>query len=79
MVILSAPEMGSQTSASEASLHQAEADVAQAKASAAAAASTYERLLEAGKTPGAVAGNELIQAQKEKEAAEASCRHAKRQ
>ena len=71
LVILSAPEMGSQTSASEASLHQAEADVAQAKAAAAAAASTYERLLEAGKTPGAVAGNELIQAQKEKEAAEA--------
>jgi membrane fusion protein (multidrug efflux system) len=71
LVILSAPEMGSQTSASEASLHQAEADVAQAKASAAAAASTYERLLEAGKTPGAVAGNELIQAQTEKEAAEA--------
>jgi membrane fusion protein (multidrug efflux system) len=71
LVILSAPEMGSQTSASEANLHQAEADVAQAKAAAAATASTYERLLEAGKTPGAVAGNELIQAQKEKEAAEA--------
>jgi len=71
LVVLSAPEMGSQTSASEASLHQAEADVAQAKAAAAGAASTYERLLEAAKTPGAVAGNELIQAQKQKEAAEA--------
>jgi RND family efflux transporter MFP subunit len=71
LVLLSAPEMGSQTSASEASLHQAEADVAQSKAAAAAAASTYERLLEAAKTPGAVAGNELIQAQKQKEAAEA--------
>lgn len=71
LVVLSAPEMASQTSASESSLHQAEADVAQAKAVAAAAASTYERLLEAAKTPGAVAGNELIQAQKQKEAAEA--------
>ena len=71
LVVLSAPEMGSQTSASEASLHQAEADVAQAKAAAAGAASTYERLLEAAKTPGAVAGNELIQAQKQKEAAQA--------
>jgi membrane fusion protein, multidrug efflux system len=71
LVILSAPEMGSQTSASEASLHQAEADVAQAKAAAAGATSTYERLLEAAKTPGAVAGNELIQAQKQKEATEA--------
>src|SRR5262249_38544984 len=71
LVVLSAPEMGSQTSASEAGLHQAEAEAAQAKASAAAAASTYERLLQAAKTPGAVAGNELIQAQKQKEAAEA--------
>jgi membrane fusion protein, multidrug efflux system len=71
LIVLSAPEMGSQTSASEASLHQAEADVAQAKAAAAGAASTYERLLEAAKTPGAVAGNELILAQKQKEAAEA--------
>lgn len=71
LLVLSAPEMGSQTSASEASLHQAEADVAQARATAAAAASTYERLREAAKTPGAVAGNELLQAQKQKEAAEA--------
>lgn len=71
LVVLSAPEMGSQTRASEATLHQAEADVAQAKAAAAGAASTYERLLEAAKTPGAVAGNELIQAQKQKEAADA--------
>jgi RND family efflux transporter MFP subunit len=71
LVVLSAPEMGSQTSASEASLHQAEAEVAQAKAAAAGVASTYERLLEAARTPGAVAGNELIQTQKQKEAADA--------
>ena len=71
LLILSAPEMGAQTSASEARFDQAEADVAQAKAAAAGAASTYERLLEAAKTPGAVAGNELIQAQKQKEATEA--------
>lgn len=71
LIVLSAPEMNSQTSASEASFHQAEADVAQAKAAAAGVASTYERLVEAAKTPGAVAGNELIQAQKQKEAAEA--------
>jgi len=72
LIVLSAPEMNSQTSASEATLGQAEAEVAQAKAAAAAAASTYERLLEATKTPGAVAGNELIQAQKQKEASEAA-------
>jgi RND family efflux transporter MFP subunit len=71
LVQLSAPEMGSQSSAAEASLHQAEAEADQAAAQAAAAASTYERLLEASKTPGAVAGNELTQAEKQKDAASA--------
>jgi RND family efflux transporter MFP subunit len=71
LVQLSAPEMGSQTSAVEAALHQAEGDLSQSQAQAAAVASTYERLAEAAKTPGAVAGNELIQVQKQKEAADA--------
>lgn len=71
LVQLSAPEMGSQTSAVEASLHQAQADLNQAEAQAAAVASTYDRLAEAAKTPGAVAGNELIQIQKQKDAADA--------
>ncbi|WP_260705929.1 efflux RND transporter periplasmic adaptor subunit [Edaphobacter flagellatus] len=71
LVQLSAPELSSQTNAAEASLHQAEADASQAEAQAAAAASTYERMAEAAKTPGAVAGNELLQAQKQKEAAAA--------
>jgi membrane fusion protein, multidrug efflux system len=70
LVQLSAPEMRSQTNASESALHQAEADEAQAEAQAAAAASTYARLQEAAKTPGAVAGNELVQADKQKEAAD---------
>ena len=71
LVELSAPEMASQTNAAEAMLHQAEGEVSQAEAQAAAAASTYDRLAEAAKTPGAVAGNELMQVQKQKEAAEA--------
>jgi membrane fusion protein, multidrug efflux system len=71
LVQLSAPEMQSQTGAAESTLHQAEADVAQAEAQAAAAASTYARLAEAAKTPGAIAGNELIQAEKQKDAAQA--------
>jgi len=71
LVELSAPEMGAETSAAEAALHQAEADVDQAEAQAAATSSTYARLQEAAKTPGAVAGNELIQVQKQKDAAEA--------
>ena len=70
LVQLSAPEMKSQTNASESALHQAEADQAQAEAQAAATASTYVRLQEAAKTPGAVAGNELVQAEKQKEAAD---------
>jgi RND family efflux transporter MFP subunit len=63
--------MASQTSAAEAGLHQAEGDLSQAQAQAAAVTSTYDKLAEAAKTPGAVAGNELIQAQKQKEAADA--------
>jgi membrane fusion protein (multidrug efflux system) len=70
LVQLSAPEMRSETNALESALHQAEADEAQAGAQAAAAASTYARLQEAAKTPGAVAGNELVQAEKQKDAAD---------
>jgi len=71
LVQLSAPEINSQTSASEANLHQAEADVAQAEAQVAAAESTAAKLQEAAKTPGAVAGNELLQAEKQRDAAQA--------
>ncbi|WP_353062267.1 efflux RND transporter periplasmic adaptor subunit [Tunturibacter psychrotolerans] len=71
LVQLSAPEINSQTLASEANLHQAEADVAQAEAQAAAAESTAAKLQEAAKTPGAVAGNELLQAEKQRDAAQA--------
>ena len=69
LVQLSAPEINSQTVASEASLHQAEAELAQAEAQAAAAESTSVGMQEAAKTPGAVAGNELLQAQKQRDAA----------
>jgi RND family efflux transporter MFP subunit len=71
LVQLSAPEVNSQTAASEADLHQTEAEVAQAEAQAAAAESTSAKLQEAAKTPGAVAGNELLQAQKQRDAAQA--------
>ena len=68
LVQLSAPEMRSETNASESMLRQAEAEEAEAKAQAAAAASTYARLQEAAKTAGAVAGNELVLAEKQKDA-----------
>jgi membrane fusion protein, multidrug efflux system len=68
LVQLSAPEINSQTAASEANLHQAEAEAAQAEAQQAAAESTSAKLQEAAKTPGAVAGNELLQAEKQRDA-----------
>src|SRR5439155_18205891 len=43
----------------------------QAEAQLAAAESTFERLQEAAKTPGAIAGNELVQAEKQVDAAKA--------
>ncbi len=70
LVQLSAPEMRSETNASESILRQAEAEEAEARAQAAATASTYARLEEAAKTAGAVAGNELVQAEKQKDAAD---------
>jgi membrane fusion protein (multidrug efflux system) len=70
LVELSAPEMKAQTAAAEASFHQAEADQSQAEAQAAGVESTFARLQEASKTSGAVAGNELVQSQKERDAAE---------
>jgi membrane fusion protein, multidrug efflux system len=70
LVELSAPEMKAQTAAAEATFHQAEADQSQAEAQAAGIESTFSHLQEAAKTPGAVAGNELVQSQKERDAAE---------
>jgi RND family efflux transporter MFP subunit len=69
LVELSAPELKAQTAAAESTLHQAEADENQAEAQSAAVESTFARLQEASKTPGAVAGNELVQAEKQRDAA----------
>ena len=69
LVELSAPELKAQTAAAESSLHQAEADESQAEAQAAAVESTFARLQEASKTLGAIAGNELVQAEKQRDAA----------
>lgn len=69
LVELSAPELVADTAASESAFHEAEAEESQAEAQVAAVQSTYDRLAEAAKTPGAVAGNELIQAEKQLDAA----------
>jgi membrane fusion protein (multidrug efflux system) len=71
---LSAPELKAQIAEAESKVQAAESERLQAEAQLAAAQSTYERLKEASETPGAVAGNELIQAEKQVEAARAVVR-----
>jgi membrane fusion protein, multidrug efflux system len=68
---LSAPEMTSRIAEAESKVQVAEADRFQAEAQLAAAQSTYDRMKMAAETPGAIAGNEVIQAEKQVEAAKA--------
>ena len=71
LVELSAPEMTAQIAEAESKVQAAEADRAQAEAQLQAAQSTYERMKKAADTPGAIAGNELIQVEKLVDAAKA--------
>jgi len=64
LVELSAPEMTAQIAEAESKVQASEADRAQAEAQLQAAQSTYERMKKAAETPGAIAGNELIQVEK---------------
>jgi membrane fusion protein (multidrug efflux system) len=68
---LTAPEMQAQIAEAESRVQAAESERLQAAAQLAAAQSTSDRLKQAAETPGAIAGNELIQAQKQVEAAQA--------
>jgi len=71
LVELTAPEMQAQIAESASKLQVADADKLQAEAQFAAAQSTYQRTVEAARTPGAVAENDLIRAQKQVDAAQA--------
>src|SRR5579863_8406403 len=71
LVELSAPEMAAQIAEAESKVQVSEADRAQAEAQLAAAEATYERMKKAAETPGAIAGNEVIQAEKQVDAAKA--------
>lgn len=71
---LSAPELESQTAEAESRVQTAESARAEAEARLAGAQATYERLKAASATPGAIAGNELIQSEKVVEAARATVR-----
>jgi RND family efflux transporter MFP subunit len=75
---LSAPEMKSQLAEAESKVLAARSESLQAEAQLSAAQSTYDRLQEAAKTPGAIAGNEIVQARQQVEAAKALVQ-AKRQ
>jgi len=71
LVELTAPEMAAQIAQAESKVSAAEADRSQAQAQLAAAQSTYERMRKAAETPGAIAGNELVLAEKQVDAAKA--------
>ena len=64
LVRLSAPELQAQLLEIEAKALAIESQKAEAEAKMLAAEATYGRLKEAGKTPGVIAGNELVQAEK---------------
>lgn len=63
-----APELTAQRAEAEAKVQTAEAQQAEAQARVTSAQSTYERMKAASATPGVIAGNELIQAEKQLDA-----------
>lgn len=78
VALLRAPELEARRSEAEARLAAAEAERDEAEARLAASESTYERLGRAAETPGVVAGNDLVQAQKAAEADRARVASAER-
>jgi RND family efflux transporter MFP subunit len=72
LVTLSAPEMKAQILEAEAKVKSLEAQRLEAEAKVVAAQSTHERIKAASATPGAIAGIELIQAEKAVDAAKAA-------
>jgi RND family efflux transporter MFP subunit len=68
---LRAPELQAQIAEAESKVQAGESERAQAVAQLAAAQSTYDRLKKASETPGAIAGNELVQAEQQVLAARA--------
>ncbi len=71
---LSAPEMTAQVAEAESKVQALESDRLQAEAQLAALEATNARLKQAAETPGAIAGNELVQMEKQVEAQRALIR-----
>jgi membrane fusion protein, multidrug efflux system len=74
LIELSAPEMAAQIAEAASKVQGSESDRIQAEAQLAGLQSTYERLKKAAETPGAIAGDELNQIEKQVEAANALVR-----
>ena len=72
LVKLVAPELAAQVAEAESKVQAARSQCAEAEAKLAAAQSTYERMKVAAATPGAVAENELIVAEKSMEGAQST-------
>jgi len=68
IALLEAPELASQRSEAQSKLQSAEAQLGAVKSKADADASTYDKLQAAAATPGVVAGNDVMLAQKAVEA-----------
>jgi RND family efflux transporter MFP subunit len=68
IAVLEAPELVAQKSEGQSKLQSAEAQLAAIRAKAEGEASTYEKLKAASATPGVVAGNDVVLAQKAVEA-----------
>jgi RND family efflux transporter MFP subunit len=68
LAVLEAPELGAQKAEAQSKLQGAEAQLASIRAKADASSSTYEKLKAASATPGVVAGNDVVLAQKAVEA-----------
>jgi RND family efflux transporter MFP subunit len=74
LIILEAPEMQAQVAEGEAKFQAIELQRAEAEAKLASVQSTYDKLKAASATPGVVAGNDLIIAEKAVDAARAGVR-----
>jgi RND family efflux transporter MFP subunit len=70
IALLDAPELAAQRAESQSKLQGAEAQLAAVRSKADADASVYDKLKAASATPGVVAGNDLVLAQKAVEAAQ---------
>jgi membrane fusion protein (multidrug efflux system) len=68
LAVLEAPELGAQKAEAQSKLQSAEAQLGAVRSKADATASTYDKLKAASATPGVVAGNDVVIAQKAVEA-----------